>query len=89
MSITQNTPRCTHQIVEVAESDDGYLGIEPARNPDGTAVAAVYWRDEQSILAFARDPKHMVAKKKGREIWYTNHYIRICKVEREYGRRDE
>jgi heme-degrading monooxygenase HmoA len=77
------------RMVEVAQKYDGYLGIEPARNPDGTGVAAVYWKDEKSILAFARDPEHMVAKKKGREIWYSHYYIRICKVEREYGRREK
>ena len=25
--------------------DPGYLGIEPARNPDGSGVAVVHWRD--------------------------------------------
>src|SRR5262249_439641 len=67
----------------------GYLGIEPARNPDGSGVAVVYWKDHESILAFARDPEHMIVKKKGREIWYSHYMIRICKVEREYGRPDE
>jgi len=74
------------QMVEVAQRYEGYLGIEPARNTDGTGVAAVYWKDEDSIRAFARDPEHLVAKKKGREIWYSHYFIRICKVEREYGR---
>jgi heme-degrading monooxygenase HmoA len=74
------------QMVELAEGYDGYLGIEPARNPDGSGVAVVYWKDEESILAFARDPAHRIAKKKGREIWYRNYFIRICKVERDYGR---
>src|SRR5262249_4978085 len=41
------------RIVEVAQRYDGYLGIEPARNPDGSGVAAVYWKDHASILAFA------------------------------------
>jgi heme-degrading monooxygenase HmoA len=30
-----------------------------------------------------------VAKKRGREEWYSQYMIRICKVEREYGRPDE
>jgi hypothetical protein len=29
-----------------------------------------------------------VAKKRGREEWYRHYMIRICKVEREYGRPD-
>ena len=75
-----------HRMVQVAEKHPGYLGIEPARNADGSGVAAVYWKDHESILAFARDPEHRIAKKKGREIWYSHYYIRICKVERDYGR---
>ena len=76
------------RMLELAQGYAGFLGIEPARNPDGTGVAAVYWKDRESIAAFARDPAHMVAKRKGREIWYSHYLIRICKVERDYGRPD-
>jgi heme-degrading monooxygenase HmoA len=41
---------------------EGYLGIEPARNSDGTGVAAVYFKDQESIEAWAKDPEHQVAK---------------------------
>ncbi len=74
--------------VERAASYEGFLGIEPARNADGTGVAAVYFTDAEAIAAWARDPEHRVAKKRGREEWYRHYMIRICKVEREYGRPD-
>jgi heme-degrading monooxygenase HmoA len=76
------------RLVKIAESYEGYLGIEPARNSDGSGVAVVYWKDLKSIAAWARDPEHVVAKRKGREIWYSHYMIRICKVERDYGRPD-
>ena len=76
------------RLVELASTYDGYLGIEPARNTNGTGVAVVYFRDAESIAAWARDPEHLVAKRKGREIWYSHYMIRICQVEREYGRPD-
>jgi heme-degrading monooxygenase HmoA len=63
------------RMVELAQGYEGYLGIEPARNPDGSGVAVVYWKDHESILAFARDPEHMIAKRKGREIWYSHYMI--------------
>jgi heme-degrading monooxygenase HmoA len=75
-------------LVERAQTYPGYLGIEPARNADGTGVAAVYWQDLESIDAWARDPDHRVAKRKGREIWYSHYMIRIGRIEREYGRPD-
>ena len=71
--------------VKRAATYEGYLGIEGARNPDGTGVAAVYWKDLASIDAWAKDSEHMVAKRKGREICYSHYMIRICKVERAYG----
>jgi heme-degrading monooxygenase HmoA len=55
---------------------------------DGTGVAAVYFKDQESIEAWAKDPEHQVAKRKGRETWYSHYMIRICRVEREYGRPD-
>jgi heme-degrading monooxygenase HmoA len=76
------------QLAQRAQTYEGFLGIEAARSADGKGVTVVYYRDEQSILAWARDPEHVVAKRKGREIWYSHYYIRICKVEREYGRAD-
>ena len=74
------------RMVTLASGYNGFLGIEPARNADGSGVAAIYWKDLASIEAFARDPEHAIAKRKGREIWYSHYMIRICKVEREYGR---
>jgi hypothetical protein len=38
------------RMVELAQGYEGYLGIEPARNPDGSGVAVVYWKDHESIL---------------------------------------
>jgi len=54
------------RMVELAETYDGYLGIEPSRNSDGTGLAAIYWKDSESISAFAHDPEHKIAKKKGK-----------------------
>jgi hypothetical protein len=35
-------------------------------NVDGTGVAAVYFTDAEAVAAWARDPEHRVAKKRGR-----------------------
>jgi heme-degrading monooxygenase HmoA len=92
-SINADTDHTEHtkmykRMVEIAEGYEGYIGIEPARNPDGSGVAVIYWKDLETIEAFARHPEHLIAKKKGREIWYSHYLIRICKVERSYGRPD-
>jgi heme-degrading monooxygenase HmoA len=76
------------KLVEHAKTFSGFLGIEGSRNSDGTGVTAVYWKDRESIQAWAKDPMHQAAKVKGRELWYSHWMIRICMVEREYGRPD-
>ena len=78
----------SRRLVEIASGYDGFLGIEAARNPDGTGVTAIYWRSLEAIQAFARDPEHRIAKQKGRELWYSHYLIRISRVERDYGRPD-
>jgi len=78
----------SERMLALAATYDGFLGIEPARNTDGSGVAVSYWKDRESISAWARDPQHRIAKQKGREIWYSHYMIRICKVERQYGRSD-
>jgi heme-degrading monooxygenase HmoA len=76
------------RLVQRAATYEAYLGIEGARNSDGTGVAALYFKDLASIDAWAKDPEHQIAKRKGREIWYSHFMIRICRVERAYGRSD-
>ena len=39
-------------LVELAESQSGYLGIETTRGADGLGITVSYWTDEESILAW-------------------------------------
>ena len=92
-SINANVDHTEHtemygRLVKLAQTYKGYLGIEPARNADGTGVAAVYFRDLKAVDEWAKDPEHQVAKRKGREVWHSHYMIRICRVERAYGRPD-
>jgi heme-degrading monooxygenase HmoA len=80
--------RLSAHLAQRAQTYPGYLGIEAARGADGKGVTVVYYQDLESIEAWAKDPEHQVAKRKGREVWYSHYFIRISKVEREYGRRD-
>jgi heme-degrading monooxygenase HmoA len=58
-SINANVDHTEHvemyaRVVQRAATYEGYLGIEPARNGDGTGVAVVYFKDQQSIEAWAK-----------------------------------
>ena len=61
----------------------GYLGIESARNDIGITVS--YWETLDDIIAWKNNIEHTNARNLGREKWYQQYQLRICKVEREYG----
>ena len=67
----------------LAKEQDGYLGIESARNELGITVS--YWESLEAISKWKINIEHTTAREKGRAIWYKKYQLRICKVERDYG----
>ncbi len=70
------------RMVELARQQDGFLGIESARNEIGISVS--YWRDLESIKRWKEHSEHSFAREKGRTTWYKCFKTRIAKVERDY-----
>ncbi|MFD2567951.1 antibiotic biosynthesis monooxygenase family protein [Pseudotenacibaculum haliotis] len=71
------------RMEELAKQQDGYLGIEYAREELGITVS--YWRDLEAIQRWKSDVEHTEARNRGRGQWYKQYQLRICRVEREYG----
>ena len=71
-------------LVELAEAQPGYIGIETTRGADGLGITVSYWQDEASILAWKQQTQHLLAQKQGIETWYTHYELRVAKVERAY-----
>ena len=69
-------------MVELAEQQDGYLGMEFARSEVGITVS--YWRDLESIRKWKEHTDHKIAQEKGRSDWYSQYKTRIALVERDY-----
>ena len=67
----------------LAEQQEGYLGIESVRN--GLGITISYWKDLEAVAQWKNNVEHTEARKRGREQWYKQYQLRICKVEREYG----
>ena len=67
----------------LAKQQPGYLGIESARNTIGITVS--YWESLEAILQWKNNVEHTEVRNLGREKWYKQYQLRICKVEREYG----
>jgi heme-degrading monooxygenase HmoA len=71
------------QMTELAGLQDGFLGVESAREEMGITVS--YWRDLNSIRKWKENIDHTLAREKGRREWYKTFKVRISKVERDYG----
>ncbi|HET6226400.1 MAG TPA: antibiotic biosynthesis monooxygenase [Bacteroidia bacterium] len=71
------------RMVELAEQQEGYLGIESARNDIGITVS--YWKDLDSIRKWKMHMEHLAAQDNARKKWYAHYKVRICLVERDYG----
>ncbi|ANQ47475.1 antibiotic biosynthesis monooxygenase [Flammeovirga sp. MY04] len=69
-------------MVEMAQQQDGFLGMESAR--DGIGITVSYWKDLESIRKWKANSDHLTAQKMGREKWYEGYTTRIALVEREY-----
>lgn len=71
------------KMEELASQQDGFLGIESAREDLGITVS--YWTDLESIKKWKANVDHRQAQKLGHEKWYKSFKVRISKVERDYG----
>jgi heme-degrading monooxygenase HmoA len=76
-------------MAELAKSQEGFLDMESVRNDKGLGITVSYWKTLESISEWKKNSEHQVAQKLGITKWYKFYKIRICKVEREYGRENE
>lgn len=71
------------EMEELARHQPGFLGIESAR--DGLGITVSYWESAEAIRNWKANARHKFAQQQGREKWYEQYRVRICKVERDYG----
>ena len=67
---------------KLAEKQPGYLGFETARENLGISIS--YWNSLEDIKQWKANLDHQEAQRIGREKWYDQYTIRICRVERTY-----
>ncbi|MFS2187312.1 antibiotic biosynthesis monooxygenase [Mucilaginibacter sp. Mucisp84] len=70
------------EMVELARQQEGFLGVESARNNVGITVS--YWQSVEAIKNWKANARHMFAQQQGRDKWYLNYKVRICRVEHDY-----
>lgn len=66
----------------LAKRQRGFIGLDSARNEIGITIS--YWDSLEAIKNWKENLQHQIAQKIGKEKWYSEYHVRICKVEREY-----
>lgn len=69
------------KMVELATKQQGFLGIESARDEE-LGITVSYWDSLESIKNWKEHAAHQVAQDRGKAEWYKNFSLRVCKVER-------
>ncbi len=72
-----------NRMIELAQQQPGFLGVESAREELGITVS--YWQSLDAIKQWKANIEHLAVQKKGRKLWYESFKVRISKVERDYG----
>ncbi|HEX8022026.1 antibiotic biosynthesis monooxygenase [Mucilaginibacter sp.] len=70
------------EMEELARKQEGFLGVESARNEAGITVS--YWQSVEAIKKWKANARHLFAQQQGRDKWYQNYKVRICLVEHDY-----
>lgn len=73
------------RMVDLAQAQPGFLGVESARGADGFGITVSYWDSEAAILAWRNHAEHTATRERGRREWYAQFELRVAKVERAYG----
>lgn len=71
---------------ELAAKQPGYIGMESVRDASDFGITVSYWDSMEAIRQWKQNEAHLVAQQKGKQTWYENYTVRICKVEREYSK---
>ncbi|MDH4554375.1 antibiotic biosynthesis monooxygenase [Pseudomonas sp. BN417] len=81
----QDYAATAERMLELAQNQPGFLGVESARGADGQGITVSYWASEEAIRAWRVQAEHRVAQQRGREEWYRAFRTRVAFVGREYG----
>ncbi|NMH68136.1 antibiotic biosynthesis monooxygenase [Bacillus sp. RO3] len=76
--------RTADLMVELASTQQGFLGVESSRDQHGYGITVSYWDSLDSIKQWKEHVTHREVQQKGKQDWYSSYITRICKVERDY-----
>ncbi|GGH87299.1 heme-degrading monooxygenase HmoA [Pullulanibacillus pueri] len=76
--------RASDNMMALAKKQPGFIRVESARNPEGDGITVSYWESLEAIKLWRENAKHQAVQRKGKDLWYSEYKVKICKIEREY-----
>jgi heme-degrading monooxygenase HmoA len=76
------------EMTALAAQQPGFLGMESARDQQSAQALGItvsYWADEAAARAWKQVGAHLIAQRRGRDVWYRDYRVRVAVVQREYG----
>ena len=70
---------------DLAKTMPGFISIKTFVAPDGERVSLVEFDSEENHHAWRQHPAHREAQRLGRERFYCEFQIQVCRVERAHG----
>ncbi|NCF49272.1 MAG: antibiotic biosynthesis monooxygenase [Bacteroidetes bacterium] len=68
------------RMIELAQVQPGFLGVEAVRGEDGIGITVSYWRDRDAIRNWRIHAEHLVAQQMGRQEFYSWYHLRVAEV---------
>ena len=66
---------------ELAEGQEGFLGLESVRGEDGEGITISYWSSREAFASWRVHPEHREAQERGRRDWYAQYRLTIVRIE--------
>jgi heme-degrading monooxygenase HmoA len=77
--------RLAPQIERLAKSMAGFVAFKSFAAPDGERVSIVEFASEAAHNAWRDHAQHRAAQKLGREKFYAEFRIQVCRIEKDHG----
>ena len=68
----------------LAESMPGFVSAKTFTAPDGERVSIEEFVSPETLEAWRNHPEHREAQRLGREKFYAEFHVQVCRVERDY-----
>ena len=70
------------RMVELAQNEPGFLGIESARGADGFGITVSYWASLEAIEKWREHAEHRLTQRRGRDEFYERYSVHVSRLVR-------